>query len=460
MTYVAPERAELARLCEHIDGRVVTRDDRRYDEARQAWNLVVDQRPAAVVYPESARDVAAVVRFARANGFRVAPQATGHNAAPLGDQSRTILLKTERLRRVAIDPVARRARVQAGAIWDDVVQPAAGHGLTALHGSSPDVGVAGYALGGGVGWQVRSRGLAANSVTAVELVDADGELIRADARTEPELFWALRGGGGNFGVVTAFELELFHLPTAYAGWLIWPWERADEVLHRWAEWTQTVPDELTSVGRILQLPPLPFLPEPIRGRNLVVVEIAYAGTEGSGATRIAPLRALRPEIDTVATIPAAGLARLHQDPEGPTPGLVEHALLASFPADAVDALLAAAGPGSGSPILSVEVRHVGGAAGVPAEGGGAMSHLGGEFLSAAIGIPTDPDVAASITRHFGVYAEALGPYASGRQYLNFTEHETDVRSGYPAGAYERLRTLRAQVDPEGIFQANHEIPVA
>jgi FAD/FMN-containing dehydrogenase len=166
MTYVAPEQAELARLCEHIDGRVVTRDDRRYDEARQAWNLVVDQRPAAVAYPESARDVAAVVRFARANGFRVAPQATGHNAAPLGDRSRTILLKTERMRRVAIVPVARRARVQAGAIWDDVVQPAAGHGLTALHGSSPDVGVAGYALGGGVGWQVRSRGLAARRAAA------------------------------------------------------------------------------------------------------------------------------------------------------------------------------------------------------------------------------------------------------------------------------------------------------
>jgi FAD/FMN-containing dehydrogenase len=460
MMYATTKQAGFAYLREHLEGSVATPGDDRYDEARQAWNVMVDQRPAAVVRPESARDIATVVRFARAAGYRLAPQSTGHNAGPLGDLGETILVKTDRMRKVEIDPVARRARVQSGAIWEDVVEPAARHGLSVLHGSSPDVGVAGYALTGGVGWQVRLRGLATNTIKAVELVTADGELVRADAKTEPELFWAIRGGGGNFGIVTSIELELFPLETVYAGWLIFPWERSAEVLHRWAEWVGTVPDEMTSVGRILQLPPLPFIPEPIRGRNIVVVEAAYVGTEGSGATRLEPLRELGPEIDTVATVPAAALARLHQDPEGPTPALVEHALLDRLPADGLDAFLEVAGPGSGSQLISVEIRHLGGAAGVPAEGGGVASHVPAEFLTAAITMPTDADVAAAAEQQFAKFAAAMAPYGSGRQYLNFAERETDVSAGFPAGSYERLQALRARLDPQGVFKAAHEIEAA
>jgi len=178
-----------------MQGSVVTPGDAGFDEARQAWHLGADQRPAAVAFPENASDVVAVVQYARALGFRVAPQGTGHNAPPLGDLSRTILLKTSRMRGVQVDPTRRRARAEAGVLWQEVVEPAAAYGLSALHGSSPDVGVVGYSLGGGIGWQVRLHGLAASSVTAAELVTADGEHIRVDANTEPELFWALRGGG-------------------------------------------------------------------------------------------------------------------------------------------------------------------------------------------------------------------------------------------------------------------------
>ena len=459
MTYVAFEQG-FAHLGEHLRGSVVTPDDDRWDEARGAWNLIADLQPAAVVLAESAEDVAAVVRFARSEGYRVAPQATGHNATPLERLERTILLKTSRMRAVEIDPVGLVARVESGAIWEDVVQPASAVGLTALHGSSPDVGVAGYSLGGGIGWQVRSRGLATNSIRAVELVTADGELIRADATTEPELFWGLRGGSGNFGIVTSFDFQLFPLKTVYAGWLMWPWEESETVLGRWAEWIEGVPDELTSVGRILQLPELELIPEPLRGRKLAVVEIAYLGDEAEGAALVAPLRELRPELDTVATVPAASLARLHQDPEGATPAFVEHALLERLPAEAVEAVVAAVGPGSGSPILSTEIRHLGGVAATPAPGAGVMSHVAGKFLTAAIGVPFDDAMAEAIHRHFAVYADAVAPYAGARRYLNFIESATDTSVGYAPDAYRRLRALKAAVDPDGLFQANHAIDAA
>src|SRR4051794_14257749 len=245
-----------------LDGDVVALGDVEWDEARLAWNLAVDQNPAAVVLAESAADVAATVAFAKAHALRVAPQGTGHGAAAIGDMSDTILLKTERMRGVTIDPERRIARAEAGTIWIEVVEAAAEHGLAALAGSSPDVGVVGYTLGGGLSWLARKHGIGANQVTAIELVTADGELRRVDRDNDPDLFWALRGGGGSFAVVTAIEFNLFPYEHVYAGILWFPVERATEILTAWRAWTDTVPEELTSVGRIMQFPPLPFIPEP------------------------------------------------------------------------------------------------------------------------------------------------------------------------------------------------------
>ena len=311
--YEATTVAALRRLDGWIGGSVVTPEDSDWDSARQAWNLAVDQRPAAVAFPESAVDVADVVVFAREHGLRVAPQGTGHNAHPLEDRlGETILLKTERMREVQIDAANRRARVEAGAMWMDLTVPAGEHGLAALAGSSPDVGIVGYTLGGGLSWLSRRHGLAANSVTAVELVTADGERVRADRDHHPELFWAVRGGGGSFGVVTAIEMELFPITHLYAGAMFWPQERAHEVLETWRQWTQQeLPEEIISVGRVMNLPPLPDVPEPLRGRSFVVVEAMYIGDEGRGAELIAPLRDLGPEIDTFATIPAPALSHVH-----------------------------------------------------------------------------------------------------------------------------------------------------
>jgi FAD/FMN-containing dehydrogenase len=232
---------DLQALRAAVAGQVFVPGQAGYDQARQGWNLAVDTRPAVVVVAESAADVARAVRYARAHGMRIAPQGTGHGAEPLEPLDGAMLLRTTRMRQVRIDPATRTARAEAGSTWQDVAVPAGQHGLAALAGSSPGVGVAGYILGGGLGWLARRYGLAANSVTAAEFVTSSGDLVRADAGHEADLFWAIRGGGGSVGVVTALEMRLYPVGELYAGDLFFAIQRAAEVLHAWREWTATVP---------------------------------------------------------------------------------------------------------------------------------------------------------------------------------------------------------------------------
>lgn len=443
-----------------LDGRYVLPGDAAFDDARRAWNLTADQHPAAVALPASAADVAATVRFARDNGLRVAPQGTGHNAAPIASLQDTILLKTSHMRGVWIDAADRRARVDAGTLWMQTTGPAHEHGLLALGGSSPDVGVVGYSLGGGLSWLARRYGLAANHVLAAEVVTADGELRRVDADHDADLFWALRGGGGSFAAVTALEFRLFDIAEIYAGAMLWPAERAPEVMHAWREWTQVVPDDVTTSARILQFPPLPDIPEPMRGRAFVVVDGAIAAQPHEARGLIAPLRALRPEIDTFATIPVPGLQRIHMDPEEPVPARSDHTMLRALPATGLDALLELADPANGSPLLMVELRHLGGALRQAPQDAGALGSLDGEYAFFALGIPVGPDVAAAIEAHLALTRAALAPYESGSAYSNFAERPVDTATMYGAGAYRRLREIKAAFDPDDLFRSNHPIPPA
>ncbi|HSD76737.1 MAG TPA: FAD-binding oxidoreductase, partial [Solirubrobacteraceae bacterium] len=416
----------------------------------------------AVALPESAEDVMAVVRMARERGLRVAAQGTGHNAGPLGaDLERTILVRTERMKGVIVDPAGRRARVQAGATWGDVVAAVSEHGLTALSGSSHDVGVVGYLLGGGMSWMARKHGLGVNHVHAIEVVTADGHLVRADHDHEPDLFWALRGGSGNFGVVTAVEIGLFDVQTAYAGMLVWPAERAAEVLKAWVRWSETAPEEITTSARLMNLPPIPDIPEPFRGRSLVVIDGAYTGDEAGAVQALRPLRELAPEVDTFATIPTAALIEIHMDPPEPVPGIGDGAMLGRLDDAAIDAFVAAAGPGSGSPLLLAELRHAGGAAGRAPQGHGATGALDGAYVFFAAGMAVAPELAEAIAAHLPKVKAAIAPWMAGREYWNFTERAgADAAGFFEPEVYARLRRVKAAYDAADRFRGNHPIPPA
>jgi FAD binding domain len=447
---------EVRALQDELTGTVTVAGDAGWDDARAAWNLAVDQHPAVVAEPETVADVVAIVRFARERGLRVAAQGTGHGAAALGSLQDTVLVKTHRMRVVGIDPEGRLARAQAGAIWGDIVAPASEHGLAPLAGSSHDVGVVGYTLGGGLSWLSRKHGLAANDVVAIQVVTADGRVRVVDANHEPDLFWALRGGGGSFGIVTAIEIALHPVDELCAGMLAFPWERAGEVLRAWREWIRTVPDEVSSCARILQVPPLPDIPEPLRGRNFAVIEVVCLHDEASTADLVAPLRELGPEIDTIAPTGPAGLLRLHMDPPGPVPGSGDGALIDELPGDAIDALVAAAGPGSGSPLVSVELRHLGGALGRAHDSYGALAALEADFALYAVGMAPHAAAAAAVEAHLDVVKRAVSEWNTGRRFMNISGRPSGHEAFSP-NVLRRLRAIKTLVDPDDMIRSNHPI---
>jgi FAD/FMN-containing dehydrogenase len=458
-TAIASERdsAALEQLGALIDGEVVLPGGADWDAARQAWNLAADQQPAAVVFPASAEDVVRVVDHAREAGLRLTTQGTGHFATTLDSLDDTILVRTTRMRGIEIDPVRRRARVEAGVLWAEVSLAAGEHGLAGLAGSAGDVGVVGYTLGGGIGWLGRRYGLAANSVLAVELVTADGRHVRADADHESDLFWAVRGGGGSFGVVTAIELALYPVAEVYAGALFFPFERAAEVLDAWRVWTKDTPPELTSAARLMQFPPIPDLPEHLRGRSFVVVEEAFIGSEQAGAELVRPLRDLGPDMDTFATIPASELRHLHMDPPQPVPGAGDGMTLAALSREGIDALVEIAGPGSGSPLLSVELRQLGGAFAEASAGHGAVGTLDAEFALFAVGMAPTAAAAAAVKARVAAVKETLAPWEDDRGYFNFADGPRDGDGLFPRETYRALQAVKAVHDPGELFRASHPV---
>ena len=450
--------ASVAQLAAVLEGEVVAPSDPGWDLARRAWNLAVDQRPALVAVPADAADVVAIVDFARTHGLKVAPQGTGHNASAIASLEDTVLVATQRMRGVEIDVDSQTARVHAGTLWIEVTEASSQHGLFPLSGSSPDVGVVGYTLGGGLSWLARKHGLASNSVTAIELVTPDGELVRATAAEHADLFWALRGGGGNFGVVTAMEFRLYPYGEVYAGMFLYPFERAGEVLRAWRDWTQTAPEDVTTSMRLLHLPPLPELPDFLRGRSVAVIDGAFTGSAEAGAEAVAALRELGPELDTWGMVPAVALSRLHMDPEEPMPGASGSTMLGSL--DDVGLAAFEAGVQPGAPLLFAELRHLGGALARVPEGAGAVGSLDGDYAYYANGLVMSLEMRAAVVAAAAQAVAALSAYGTGSAYLNFVEQPTDTSTFYTDDAYARLGAVRAAVDPDGLMVSNHPIPAA
>ncbi|WP_067863247.1 FAD-binding oxidoreductase [Nocardia shimofusensis] len=433
--------------------------DPGYDAARACWNTAVDQRPAAVAVPTGVEQVAAVVRAATAAGLRIAPQSTGHGAGPLADVALddVVLLRLSQFTGVTVDPSARTARVLGGTLWQDVLAATAPHGLTALHGSAPDVAVAGYILSGGLSFYGRVHGLAVNSVRSFDVVLHDGTVAHASATENPELFWALRGGGGNLGVVVAIDIELLPYEDVFAGMLLWDRSRAAEVVPAWVEWTETVPESATTSLRVMSFPPLPELPPFLSGRDIVVIDGAILESDHVAADLLAPLRALSPEIDTFGRIPAQGLVEVHMDPPAPTPAVGDHSVLGPLDAEAVAAFLARVGDGTAHGLMFAELRHLGGAIARPDANGGALSHIPGEYALLCVAVAPTPQAAVAGKAAGFAVVRAMAPWSLPHLVATFAENRVDSGRLFDGEDWTRLSQLRDAVAPGSVFVANHAL---
>lgn len=457
-----PEQGDeyLEQLQSEVYGIVLVHGDPGYDEARHAWNLNVDQHPAVIVVAEDSRDVGAAVRYARQTGLGIAVQATGHGVVRAANDA--LLIVTAGLKDVQIDEGMNTARVGAGVRWGDVLEKAQRIGLAPLLGSSPNVGVMGYTLGGGMGWLARKYGMALDSVLAFEVVTPDGRLVHASARENVELFWGLRGGGGALGIVTAMEINLYPVTTVYGGNLFYPATMAKQVLTRYRDWVQTLPDAMTTSAVIMNYPPIPAVPEPLRGQTMVIVRGCYAGDVAEGERLIDEWRAwCAPQIDAFRTMPFSEVALISMDPVDPMPSKHTGAWLSGLTDDAIDALVRGGVPQNGPlPLVFIELRHGGGAIARNGGEGAAFSHRTGVFNLFINGLTPTLEARDAFTRHADVIKAQLLPVMTGGVYLNFLEGEEARRrtqDGYSVKAYARLTALKAAFDPTNRLAYSYDI---
>jgi FAD/FMN-containing dehydrogenase len=421
-------RAARRELGRRFSGPAYLAGDDGYDEARKAVNPAFDARPVVIAEADNDRDVSAALTWARERQVPFAVQSTGHGTLVPSDGG--LLLKTSALTRVLVDPDRGIARVGAGARWRDVVAAAAPFGLAPLSGSSPDVGVAGYTLGGGLSWLSRRFGFAADSVLRASVVTAGGRMVTASRDEHPELFWALRGGGGNFGVVTSLEFRLHRVASVWSGSAVFPLERAAATLAAYREWIADAPDELSTA--VVLLPSWPSTGAP-----------AFAIRAMSSGTPEVAAEAMRP-------LYRAGGAPLWDDfretsfAEARMPGIapLNFDLFETLPDPVIEHLVDAVRQ-PGSRVGAVEVRHWGGAMSRPTPGAGPVGHRSVP-LSVIVEGPAET-------------AEALAPYATGGSFLNFLRDPSRVESAYTPDNYRRLRALKARLDPDNVLSVNHNI---
>ncbi|GAA3150516.1 FAD-binding oxidoreductase [Streptomyces rameus] len=459
MTDPQPGEAVARALGGSFAGAVHLPGAESYGTERLAWMRAVDSHPAAVAEATGADDIQAAVRAARELGLPFAVQSTGHGAVLPSDGG--LLLRTSTLNRVEVDPAARTALVGPGALWSDVIAAAAPHGLAPLSGTA-SVGATGFTLGGGIGWLSRAYGYAADSLLSAEVVCADGELRTANADENGDLWWALRGGSGNFGVVTGYVIRLYPVRTVYAGAAFFPIERGADGLAHYLEWVPTVPDQMSTAVLLMRMPPGPPMPEPMRDKQFLCLRVCYDGPADEGERLLKPLLDAwgTPLINHIAEMPYAQSGPAITGP--PPPPMVaaqEIDLFHELPQDAVDMMVAAGGADSPAPPMStVEVRHWGGAMAAPGPDAGPAGHRDVPFSVITTAMVPAPEAAERVDGWVHGLADRLRPYATGGTFLNFLTDGTRTRTAFTDTNWARLTEAKRRWDPDNFFRVNHNIP--
>ncbi len=433
--------------------------DEPYESERLAWMRAVEQRPAVVATASGAADVRAAVLTAREHGIPFAVQSAGHGAVRPLDGG--LLLKTSALTQVTVDPERRTARFGPGAAWADVIAAAAPHGLAPLSGT-PTVGATGFTLGGGIGWLSREYGYAADSLISAEVVSAAGRLHTASAEEHPDLYWALRGGSGNFGVATSLEIRLYPVTTVYAGAVMFPIQRAADLLAHYREWAPQQPDQMSTAVLLIRMPPGPPIPEPMRGKQFLALRVCFDGPADEAERLLKPLMdtAGQPLMNGLAVMPFAQSGGAITGP--PPPPMVAAQVIDLFreiPEDAIDAMVAAAGADSPAPPMStVEVRHWGGAMAEAGPDAGPAGHRDVPFSIITTAMIPAPQLDAPVRAWADALATRLLPYATGGTFLNFLTDPALTRTAFTEQNYARLVEAKRTWDPDNFFRLNHNIP--
>ena len=446
----------LRELADLLPDRVVLPGSPGWDRARLGWTVSVDQHPIAVVTVQDCEDVVTAVTWAARHGLSVSTQPVGHGATTA--LTGTVLLRTGALQEVTIDVERRVAHIGAGVKWGTLLAALEPTGLIALAGSSPDPSVVGFTLGGGLSWFSRALGLTAHSVVAFEIVDATGTRRRVSPATDPDLFWAMCGGGGDFAVVLAVEIMLDHVGPIVGGRMLWPLEMARPVLRAFRQITSDAPDELTLWAHLFRFPPMPELPELIRGRAFVSVDMTFLGSETEANRLLSRLRQLPAQvIDTVGLVPLSQLGGIAAEPVDPMPTQEYSELLHGLDDATLDRLVDVAGADADVPLTVVQIRHLGGAlARATAEDGpnGAVTE---DYSVFCLGVPVAPGLPEAIEAAFGQVRTALGEQRSGRTFFNFLGAESDLGSTFSVAARARLRQVKAAADPAGVIRSNRPV---
>ncbi|HEY8944099.1 MAG TPA: FAD-binding oxidoreductase [Polyangiaceae bacterium] len=436
-----------------VRGRVLLPTDAGYAEECAGFNTTVVHHPDVVVAIESAEDAVACVRFARTVQTKIHVQGAGHGGeAPIRSG---LLVSTRALKRVQIDPLRGVAKIQAGARWGSVIAAAAEHGLAPITGSSPTVGVVGYLMGGGLGPLARSHGFSSDYVLGVNVVTGAEQCLESTLDLNPDVLWAFRGGKGGCGIVTELELRLVPLRTLYAGSLYYDAPHLEAAFRAWVSWTASAPDSVTTSVAIARFPAVDALPPPLRGRTLLVLRFAYPGSAEEGARLAQPLRTAAPiYLDALGEMPAAEVARIHNDPTEPLAASLRSAMLTHVDQDLASALLAHVGAGQSSPFLATEIRHIGGATRRDPPEGTAVGGRESSFTLTCI--CADPQLFQSaFPAACDRLTTDLTPWLSPHNNINFlapirsAEH---YASAWPRATYARLAEIRRRYDPERLFE--------